>query len=106
MNAAAANYLHGDRTAQQDVSPTPWVSARTHMTLFDQAEISRAVGAQVLWDGLTAEIESLSGSLKVANNALQGWKPSSPVRFGWMDNYIALAGFYNPAALNVARNAA
>jgi hypothetical protein len=102
VNAAAANYLHGDQTAQQEASPTPWLPARTHMTLFDQAEISCAVGPQVLWDGLTAEIEGLSGSVKAASDALQGWKPSSPVRFGWMDNYIALVGFYNPAALNVA----
>jgi hypothetical protein len=102
VNAAAANYLHGDQTAHQEVSPTPWLPARTHMTLFDQAEISCAVGPQVLWDGLTAEIGSLSGSVKLVNDALQGWKPSSPVQFGWMDNYIALVGFYNPAALNVA----
>ena len=38
VNAAAANYLHGDRTAHEDVSPTQWRNLPMHMTLLDEAE--------------------------------------------------------------------
>lgn len=102
VNAAAANYLHGDRTAQQPVSPTPWLPARTHMTLFDHAEISRIASAQVLFDGLTLNFDSPTDVLKYAAQTLQGWKPSMPVRSAWADNYISLVGFYLPNTLNVA----
>ncbi len=102
VDAAAANYLHGDRTAQQSVSATPWVAANTHMTLFDQAEISRIVSAQVLFDGLTLDLGSPSEVLKYASKTLQGWKPSLPVQYEWADNYISQVGFYLPNTLNVA----
>lgn len=102
VNAAAANYLHGDRTAQQPVSPTPWTAAPMHMTLFDHAEISRIVSFQVLWDGLTLDLGSPTDVLKYAAKTLQGWKPSLPVRYEWADNYISLVGFYLPNTLNVA----
>lgn len=102
VDAAAANYLHGDRTAQQPVSPTPWSPARTHMTLFDHAEISRIASAQVLFDGLTLNLDSLIDVLKYAAKTLQGWKPSMPMQSAWADNYISLVGFYLPNTLNVA----
>ena len=102
VNAAAANYLHGDRTAQQPVSPTPWTAAPMHMTLFDHAEISRIVSLQVLWDGLTLDLGSPTDVLKYAAKTLQGWKPSLPVQYEWADNYISLVGFYLPNTLNVA----
>src|SRR2546425_5182190 len=41
-------FRSGDRTAQQSVLPTPWSPSRTHMTLFDQAEVSRIGSEQVL----------------------------------------------------------
>ena len=107
VNAAAANYLHGDRTAQQPVSPTPWTAAPTHMTLFDHAEISRIASAQVLWDGLTMALKKhdnipILDVLKYAAKTLQGWKPSLPVQYEWADNYISQVGFYLPNTLNVA----
>lgn len=43
VNAAAANYLHGDRTAQQAISSTPWSPTHTHMTLLDAAESATAL---------------------------------------------------------------
>jgi len=102
VNAAAANYLHGDRTAQQLVSPTPWSPARTHITLFDHAEVSRVASAQVLFDGLTLNLDNPTAVLKYAAKTLQGWKPSMPVQSAWADNYISLVGFYLPNTLNVA----
>jgi hypothetical protein len=44
VNAAAANYLHEDITAQEEISPTPWTNAPTHMTLFDHAEVAGLFG--------------------------------------------------------------
>ena len=102
VNAAAANYLHGDQVAQQAVSPAPWLASRTHMTLFDQAEVSRVVSARVLFDGLTLDLGSPTDVLKYAAKTLQGWKPSMPVQSGWADNYISLVGFYLPNTVNVA----
>ena len=103
VNAAAANYLHGDHTANNtNVSPNPWSPELTHMTLFDHAEIASAVGPRVWWDGITAMVLPLVGTLMLANDAMQGWKPSTPVRFGWMDNYVSMFGFYHSRAVNVA----
>jgi hypothetical protein len=102
VNAAAANYMHGDRTAQQPVSSTPWLPERTHMTLFDQGEVSRVASAQVLFDGLTLNLDNPVAVLKYAAKTLQGWKPSMPVRTMWADNYISLIGFYLPNTMNVA----
>ena len=102
VNAAAANYLHGDKTAQQPVSPTPWNWQNTHMTLFDQAEISRIASVQVLFDGLTVNTADPLDVLKYAAQILQGWKPSMPVRSTWADNYISLVGFYLPNTFNIA----
>jgi hypothetical protein len=103
VNAAAANYLHGDRTAgNTNVSPNPWSPELTHMTLFDHAEIASAVGPRVWWDGITAMVLPPVGTLMLVNDAMQEWKPSSPVRFGWMDNYVSMVGFYHPSAVNVA----
>ena len=104
VNAAAANYLHGDRTAtmRQEISPTPWPSVNTHMTLFDQAELSSVAGVSVLFDGLTSNLEDPLAVAKFILNTLQNWKPSMPVHSVWADNYISLFGFYQPNALNVA----
>ena len=73
VNASAANYLHGDGTAQQSVSPTPWSPSQTHMTLFDQAELSGVANEQVLFDGLTVDLENPVGVLIYAAQVLQGW---------------------------------
>lgn len=51
VNAAAANFLHGDRTAQQAVSATLWSPTRTHLTLLDAAE--SAAGLEVKWRGMS-----------------------------------------------------
>ena len=102
VNAGAANYLHGHKTAQQPVSPTPWPAYQTHMTLFDHGEVSRVASAQVLFDGLTLNLSSPADVLKYAAKTLQGWKPSLPVDYGWADNYISQVGFYLPNTLNVA----
>jgi len=102
VNAAAANYLNGHRTAQQPVSPTPWVSVPMHITLFDHGEVSRVASSQVLFDGLTVDLGSPTAVLKYASKTLQGWKPSLPLLYVWADNYISLVGFYLPYTMNVA----
>jgi len=43
VNAAAANYVHSNLTAQQKVSSTPWINSATYVTLFDEAEIAQYV---------------------------------------------------------------
>jgi pimeloyl-ACP methyl ester carboxylesterase len=102
VNAGAANYLNGHKTAQQAVSPTPWVSAPMHFTLFDHGEVSRIASLQVLFDGLTLDLGSPTEVLKYASKTLQGWKPSLPVQYEWADNYISQVGFYLPNTMNVA----
>lgn len=102
VNAGAANYLNGHKTAQQAVSQTPWVSAPMHFTLFDHGEVSRIASLQVLFDGLTLDLGSPTEVLKYASKTLQGWKPSLPVQYEWADNYISQVGFYLPNTMNVA----
>jgi hypothetical protein len=102
VNAGAANYLNGHKTAQQVVSATPWVSAPMHFTLFDHGEVARIASLQVLFDGLTLDLGSGTKVLKYASKALQAWKPSLPVQYEWADNYISQVGFYLPNTMNVA----
>jgi hypothetical protein len=103
VNAAAANYLHGEGTAQQAVSPTPWTNVPMHMTLFDQAEIS-IVGdsTEFLFDGLTTLLAAVGRPLQVATDTSYAWKPSMPIHSTWGDNYISLVGFYQANAVNIA----
>ena len=42
------------------------------------------------------------GLLTYIAQALQGWKPSMPMRSSWADNYISLVGFYLPNTVNIA----
>lgn len=102
VNAGAANYLNGHKTAQQPVSLTPWLSVPMHFTLFDHGEVSRIASLQVLFDGLTLDLGSPTEVLKYAAKTLQGWKPSLPVQYEWADNYISQVGFYLPNTMNVA----
>jgi pimeloyl-ACP methyl ester carboxylesterase len=103
VNAAAANYLHGDRTAQQAVSPSPWPPMNTHMTLFDQAEFASLTDARAMFDGLTVgSVNTTAGVIVYGAEVLQRWKPSTPLRSKWSDNYISYFGFYLPNTFNIA----
>lgn len=105
VNAAAANYLHGDRTAQQTVSATPWSPIHTHLTLLDAAE--SAAGLEVfgslgtLFNGISVSVGDSTDLIGGYNNVLLGWKPALPVRRKWADNYVSHFGLYQPDAVNV-----
>jgi len=103
VNAAAANYLHGDRVASEPVSPNPWSPNQTEMTLFDQAELSMIAGdIPAFFDGYSASLGAPSELLSFEAATLQAWKPAMPVRSAWADNYISCVGFYLPNAFNIA----
>jgi hypothetical protein len=72
------------------------------MTLFDQAELSSVANTEVLFDGLTIDLDDPVGVLVLAAQVLQGWKPSMPVHSVWADNYISYVGFYLPNTFNIA----
>ncbi len=105
VNAAAANYLHGDATGQQEVAPAPWLASNTHVTLLDEAEdaalLESLLGGQtVIFDGISASIEYSSLATGFGETTL-GWKAPLPVRKGWADNYMSLVGSYQAGAVNV-----
>jgi hypothetical protein len=105
VNAAAANYVHGDTTAQQDVSSNPWAGLPMHMTLFDEAEVASLASQQARFDGITVGLISGSapaGIFVYGLEALQGWKDPLPVHFAWADNYVSLVGVYKQNAVNVS----
>ena len=106
VNAAAVNYLNGDRTgsAGQPVAFPPWSSAKMHLTVFDHAEVANLAGAQALFDGLTVGLTTAgtAGVLVYGSEVLQKWKPALPVHSVWADNYISDVGFYQPNAFNIA----
>ena len=103
VNAAAANYLHGDRTAtaREDVSPTPWSWSQTHMTLFDQAQIAEVGGKQLLYDGLDPTALDAWNSLYTDYSTTYNWQPPLPVHCLWADNYVSVVGYAEPNAVNV-----
>src|ERR1051325_274704 len=73
LNAAAADYLHGDAPKARP----PWTLApqRTHLTLFDEAELARVVS----WGA---------------------WPSPIPKHYWWIDNYISAFGFVHDDAVN------
>jgi len=101
VNAAAANYLQGMRTAHEPVSPAPWLNAPMHMTLFDHAQLANAVSEQTLFDGLTTGPYEAVSSLRQSTTTLQDWASPVPLRFAWLDNYVSLVGFYQPRGVNI-----
>jgi len=78
VNAAAANYLHGD-APKNNASP-PWLSTRTHVTLLDEAEAAPILGMNTFSEGFTRPI---------------------PARAAWVDNYYSIFGFHRDGAVNV-----
>jgi pimeloyl-ACP methyl ester carboxylesterase len=101
VNAQAANYLHGHRSGREEIAPVPWDSNRTHMTLFDEAEMARIAGKDVLMaigKGILLGDESLA--LRTIAVALKGWKSPIPNSALWIDNYVTLVGLYHSEAVN------
>ena len=95
VNASAANYLHGDRWAQENVSPTPWPGTNTLMTLFDEAEVARGNSS------FAADIDTLQG--RNGNPLLPSKSTDHPLpkQFAWAENYIAAFGLLQTNAANV-----
>ena len=107
LHAYTANYLHGDGDGRQERAATPWSFAQMHLTLFDEAEISRTVGQEVIFDVLGRVYKNglnlpLASSLAAIKNALKGWKTPVPKRSAWVDNYISSVGIYHPDAVNAS----
>lgn len=105
LHAYTANYLHGDGDGRQDRASPSWNAAQTHLTLFDEAEISRTVGQEVIFDVLGRVYKNglnlpVASSLAAIKNALSGWKTPVPKRSAWVDNYISSVGIYRPDAVN------
>ena len=95
VNGRAANYLHGDRWAQESVSPYPWQATNTLMTLFDDAETARG------FTSFGADVYALL--IKNINPFTQP-KPYNhplPKQFAWAENYVAAVGSLQTNAANV-----
>ena len=102
VNAAAANYLHGHGSGRQDRASPAWSSGRTHITLFDEAELARVVGKEVFFDLANGVITADGVRLALAaTETVAGWKLPLPARSAWADSYISLVGIYHAEALNV-----
>ncbi len=103
VNAAAANYLHGHARGKQERASPAWISSRTHMTLFDEAELARVVGKEVLFDIVGGFLQGNGVRIALAaGETLAGWKTPVPVESAWVDSYISLVGIYHADALNVS----
>lgn len=102
VNAAAANYLHDDNAAQEEISPTPWTNAPMHMTLFDHAAAAGTLGGiSVLFDGITASLYNGTSLATEFGDVRLGVKFPVPIRFTWADNYVSAVGLYQHDAVNI-----
>lgn len=112
VNAEAVNYLHGDGATARTRAPQPWDPTRTHVTLFDEAEIAVVAGQQARqgaklgsdFAGLATAalpIKLAAGALGFTVAAINDWRNPIPVRSAWVDNYISLVGINHPNAVNV-----
>jgi len=101
VNAAAANFLHGDPNgnARRPVSFSPWNSSM-HITLFDQARVAEIGGRQVLDDGLDpSALDAFNAAF--GNSPPQNWQSPLPNNYFWADSYDSLVGQTLPGAVNI-----
>lgn len=97
VNAAAANFLHGDANgnARRPAASIPWTSPM-HMTLFDEAQIAEIVGKQALQLGLnTSLLEAFD------NNSPQNGQSPLPNNYVWAENCESLVGATLAGAVNI-----
>ena len=106
VNAAAANYLHGDRTAHEDVSPTQWRNLPMHMTLLDEAEAAFVFsGVEWFFDSLTLALVDAGVPLaRPPSSTSRGYKSPIPIHASWIDNYVSLYGYWHSEAVNAVLN--
>jgi pimeloyl-ACP methyl ester carboxylesterase len=107
VNCAAADYIHGDRRPKGDSrAPTEVFSPeKTHVTLFDEAELVTAVKGLHLSLDVVLATSGLVSTRWAAADAEQQirnfWSKVMPDRFAWADNYLSEVGLLNPRAVNV-----
>jgi hypothetical protein len=101
VNAAAVNYVRGDKLGSETNSPTPWICAPIHVTLFDHAQIANTFDQHVLYDGLSVNLVEAVDRLESGANYIWDLKRSMPVHPTWADNYVSLVGYGHPNAVNV-----
>jgi pimeloyl-ACP methyl ester carboxylesterase len=103
VNAAAANYLHGDALGFT-VSPKPvapaWQPQNTHLTLFDEAELAVFADKGVVMAMGLDLLSPLSIPLSIVVVDSE-WINSIPVHHGWIDNYVSAYGSYHSEAVNI-----
>lgn len=100
VNSVAVDWLHGEPRGFLRSSPGRWQSARTQVTLFDEAELSALLSDEILTKA------ALKGSLSrvIAAGALEAaksWQSPVPRNFGFLDNYITSVARYHQRAVNV-----
>ncbi len=100
LNCRAADFIHGD--SKNNLFSRKFDPQNTHMTLFDQAELSSVYNA-FMFSGylLTAftggdEADTLDGLIHSPS-----WKKVIPDHSAWNDNYITAVGRKEDRAVNV-----
>ncbi len=102
VNASAADHLHGESVGKVPGAQPSWVWVRTHMTLFDEAEIARAISKETFYDILGGYLTSDGVRVVLsAAKTVAGWKSPVPRQSRWADNYISAVGIYHSDAMNV-----
>lgn len=104
VNCRAADYIHGDWRPRGETRPTSqkYSAANTHMTLFDQAELVKAVqGLYLVMDIVLAAFSEQSSRDGAQHVASILWSKVIPEQFAWVDNYISEVGFLDSDAANV-----
>ncbi len=101
VNAAAVNFLRGDKLGHEEASSAPWLSKPIHVTMFDHAERANLLNQQLLYDGLSLNLVEAADRLSSSGNYTWEWQRSMPARPTWADNYVSLFGFRHAKAVNV-----
>jgi hypothetical protein len=89
VNCRAADYIHGDAKNSPGRSPGSTLKfdpSKTHMTLFDEAELVTAV------NGVHFMLGSSFDPTTAGNLSRNFWSKVIPDHFGWIDNYLSEVG--------------
>lgn len=95
VNGYAVDYLHGYQRANHRVASKRWLPSNTHVTMSDDAAISRLIAKETLLRLV------LGGRWAYASSLALGWKNPVPHESAWLDNYVCSVGRYHEKAVNV-----
>ncbi|MCC6232586.1 MAG: hypothetical protein IT580_08075 [Verrucomicrobiales bacterium] len=102
VTSYAVDYLHGTARSEHEVASPVWDSARTQVTLFDDAAIAKLIANESFAAGILGQaMLGPKGAIAMYLAEASQWKDPVPGEFAYLDNYFSCVGRYHAEGVNV-----